>query len=157
MYRKLFLAGLALTAMAAPGQSETRFRGNVIFTAVKNCDPGAAQVGWSNKSEFHAPVSGNDNFSALSLIYSHGGIGHRLDNAKFTNVFKATKTGGVGWGDMYVAKRQSSILISSQQPATLLPTTPSVTLVGKFKNVWGDIGNEQCEVTFHGVYVRMLD
>jgi hypothetical protein len=157
MVKGLTCAGLVLMAMSMPSAAETNFRGNLVFTAVKNCNAKDAQAGWEFKSSYHVPMSGNDNFSGLSLVYQYGAIGHRLENAKFTSAYKVVKTGGVGWGDAYTSKRQSSILVSLQVPSTLTPTTPSVIVTGKIKNVWGDIGVENCEVTFRGVYVRNLN
>lgn len=156
MIKKLMFAGLMMVALSSPGQAETNFRGNVVFTAVKNCGD-SASVGEEFRSHYHVPMAGNGNFSALSLVYKYGAIGHKVDNAKFTNTYKATKTGGVGWGDAYTPPKTAFILISSQQPATLTPTTPSVIITGKFKNQWGDTGSENCEVTFRGVYVRRLN
>jgi hypothetical protein len=156
MIRTILSAGVILAAAPSMCMADTSFRGNVVFTAIKNCKSGVASVGEQYKSQYHTPMPGNQNFSAISLVYRYGAIGHKLDNAKFNTTFQETASGGVGWGDSYTPERPTYVLISSQQPSTLTPTTPSVIISGKFKNQWGDPGDENCEVTFRGVYVRRL-
>ena len=102
-------------------------------------------------------VAGNDDFTALSLVYDYGALGHRIDAANFTGSYKVMQSGGVGWGDGYTPKKRTSILISTQQPKALSASTPSILLTGKLKNPWGSVGAELCEVSFRSVYVQLVN
>jgi hypothetical protein len=156
--KKVLLAAAMFAWLGADtGFAETRFRGNILFTAVQNCPDGYAREGWHFRSEFHPRVAGNDNFSAVSLVFDYGAAGFKLDNANFTASYQEVLTGGVGWGDAYVPPQKAFVLVSAQQPATLSPTSPSVIVTGKIKNVWGQDEGVNCEVSFRGVYARKLN
>ena len=152
----LFAAGLT-ALLAGQASAETRFRGSLVFTDVKNCPGGSAEVGWDFRSEFHPRVRGNGDFTALSLVHQFGAIGNRINGKNFTSTYQTVTKGGVGWGDGYVPTKKGSILLLSQQPKSISPSTQSITLTGKFKNIWGDAGAEQCEVPFRGVYVQLVN
>jgi hypothetical protein len=154
---RLLVSGVLLASLMAPAAAETRYRGAVVFTATKNCTANDAQVGWKFKSEFHPRLAGNGDFSAISLVYEYGAIGHKLNGANFTSTYATVKSGGVGWGDAYTPDKRTSVLVSSQQPQTIKSGTETVFLVGKFKNVWGQTGAEGCEVTFNGAYVQLVN
>ena len=157
MLKALLFASVLVAAIVNQASAEVLFRGNIVFTAVKNCTPDDAEVGRDFKSQFHPRVTGNDDFTALSLVYEYGALGHRIEAANFTDSYQAAASGGVGWGDGYTPKKRTSILISAQQPKTFSASTPSILLTGKLKNPWGDVGAEQCEVSFRGVYVQLVN
>lgn len=157
MFKAFLLAVGVATVLSSQASAEVRFRGHVVITAINNCQNGEMQVGWDFRSEFHPRLAGNDDFTGLSLVHDFGAIGNRLQSKDFTSAYQTVIKGGVGWGDGYVPQKKGAILLSTQQPKIISASTQTINVTGKMKNPWGDEGSEQCEATFRGVYVQLVN
>ena len=156
MFRLIFAIAFGMT-MIATAQAETLFRGLLHFTAVSGpeCN-NTGRVGDRYNTQFHPRVPGNANFAAITRLFDFGGLSYKLEGANFTPTLQKTITGGIGW-DAYTPQKPISVAVLKQLPPDLTPNSPTVTLIGKIKNPWGDPGSETCVVDFTAVYVRRLD
>jgi uncharacterized membrane protein len=149
MLKRVMIAAAVLACSTAISDAETLFQGTLRFTAVNAACANVASAGNQDNALFHpASVPGNDNFTALNAIYDFGARSWKLLAAgSFTSSYQQVSNVGIGWSD-YTPSKPTFILVSKQQPATLLSTTPNVTLFGKIKNPNGNIGEETCVATF---------
>jgi hypothetical protein len=141
---------MALAAgVAGSASAETLFEGAMKITAATGCTMGPS-VGWSSFSSFHPnAVTGgtNNNFTALNFVFPTGGLSWSLAAGAFNATFKQTTCGGIGW-NVYSCAKPSFIKVTSQVPASLTTTTPTMSLFGQIKNFNGQVGQENCVATF---------
>lgn len=138
-------------AATTTASAETVFAGQIRTTAAT----AACQfygVGRIDASQFHPTIAGNAAFSAISFLQPLSAVGYKLNNINFDATFRNVITGGVGWGDPF-SWTGSQVRISSQSPATITATTPSVVLRGQIKKPENDPGGVACIITFTGAYV----
>jgi hypothetical protein len=156
MVKGLILAAL-LSAGATTASAEVVFVGTIKITAVTaQCQN--VHVNDTNPSTFHPKIAGNSPFSGLSWVGTYSARGHALNNAAFDATFRTVKTGGVGWGDAFIAPQATwaQIRVTSYSPAlgSINASTPTVTLRGQIKRLFDDPGGSACIATFVGTYVE---
>jgi hypothetical protein len=144
----------ALIAMAAPSQAEILYRGIYKVTSVNAACNGALSVGDHDTAQFHPRGLGNENFSAMTTIWSFGASSYQLDSASFTTAYKKVKTGGVGWS-LYTNTFPASILLSPVPNITT--STATLTLTGKIKNPRGRSDMQACEVGFRAALYKIVE
>ena len=150
----LFASAIGFTFIA-PASAETNFQGILQFTDANDSCVEGPRAGDTYNGQFHpGAVPGNSNFSALNKIERFGAQSWRV-RGNFANLFQQVSNNGIRWSD-YTPDKPSFVEVSKQTPATLTATTPDVTLVGKIKNPWGNIGQENCVANFLFVGVRQL-
>ena len=155
MFRRMILTVAALGSMASMAQAEVLFRGTLQFTAVNAACTDGPRVGDQDNARFHpALLPGNNTFEALNQIWNFGATSWRLlASGGFTASFQQTSNASIGWSD-FTPDKPTFISVSKQAPAALTATTTNVTLVGKIKNPWGNIGQENCVASFIFVGVK---
>ena len=147
----MLASSMALT-LAAPANAEILFRGAISITNAVNC-PNGPNISDLDNAQFHPKAApGNAPFSALNIIHNYSATSFAL-NGKFNSSFQQVTNNSIGWSD-YTPEKPSSVLVSSQDPATITAETGSVTLVGKIKNPFGEAGSETCVATFRMVGVK---
>jgi hypothetical protein len=149
------LAGILIAAgISASVSAETLFEGTMKITAVNAACTQGPSAGWTSNASFHPnSVTGgvpNNNFSALNFFLTTGAMSWMLSGGNFTPAFKQTTCGGIGW-NIYTCQKPSYISITSQTPAALATTTPTIALTGQIKNFNGQTGQENCIATFRMV------
>ena len=156
MSKFALLASSMLLALATPASAEILFRGVIRITAAQNC-PNGPNVGNLDHASYHPRGLGNENFAALTQIWTFGANSYRLaDGKNFTASFQQVISKGIGWAD-YTPSKPSFVLVSSQVPKPLTLGTTSITLKGRIKNPRGNDGAETCIVDFEMVGVKEVD
>lgn len=153
MNKSVIASIVTLLAMAIPAQADVFFKGVYIVTEASNC-PNGPFVDNRDNAIFHPKaITGNENYSSLNIISTFGADGRTLPGQSFTSTFKGTVSQGIGWSD-FIPEADTFIRITSQIPATLSATSQSVILQGQIQNPWGELGQENCIVTFNYSGVR---
>lgn len=154
MIKYALIASAIGFAFTAPASAETLFDGTLQFTAVTAACTEGPYAGSIDKGRFHpSTVPGNLGFTALNRIWSWGAESWNLEGAGgFTGSFQQVGNQGIGW-NAYTPSKPSFVQVTAQAPTTLTATTPSMTLVGKIKNPWGHIGQENCIASFRFIGV----
>ena len=156
MIKRALVTSTLVLALAQPASAETLFRGIFQFTAVNSSCTDGPHVGDNVNGRFHPrDVAGNRTFTALNVIWPFGGESWELDAGSFTSAYVQVTNYTLSW-NAFTPDKPSFLLVSQQSPATLTATTPDVSLLGKIKNPWGEIGQENCIGTFRFTGVREL-
>jgi hypothetical protein len=156
MIKRALIAAALLASGISGAWAEVVFEGSIRHTAVSaQCQN--QHVNDKYNSTFHPNTAGNDNFSSLSWVSSHGARGHSLSGA-LTNIFQDVVTGGVGWGDAFIVPEEefAQIRLISSTPviANLTTTTQAVILRGQIRRLFNDPGGLACTVTFIGTFTK---
>lgn len=151
------LSLLPVTALAmglsAPAGAEVLFDGTMKITEVSAACTGLG-ANWTANASFHPQtVTGgpaNQNFSSLNFFATTMTLSWVLAGASFNTTFQQAVCSGIGWS-AYNCQRASYIRVTSQSPATITRTTPTVTLAGQIRNFNGQAGQENCVASFRMV------
>lgn len=145
--------------LSAPAVAEVLFDGTMKITEVSAACEGWIAANWSGHASYHPSVvtggTPNNNFSALNFFFETAAQSWMLAGAGFNTTFRQVTCNGIGWS-AYDCERPSYIRITSQSPAILTKTTPTVALAGQIKNFWGRTGQENCIATFRMVGILAL-
>jgi hypothetical protein len=153
LYRMITLAA-AMTLSSTATQAEVLFRGTYVVTSANAACTDGPNVGDQDNAQFHPRGLGNDNFAALTRIFSFGGNSYSLDAADFSTAYKKVNTGGLGWSK-YDSEAQAFILLNPVPKITT--TTETLTLVGKIKNPTGQNNQANCEASFRALMYKHID
>jgi hypothetical protein len=147
MLKRLLVVSVLGLLCTTRAFAETLFRGALFTTKADNCPNGPNEGDFSN-AQFHpSALPGNNDFSALNKIFSFSALTYHLLTGSFTPAFQKVNTVGIGWTD-YKPEKPSSVLVSKQTPPSLDANTKSVTLIGKIKNPFGEVGQDSCIESF---------
>lgn len=152
------LAGIACaTALwSSAGAAEVRYLGAFTVTSAKNCI--ARYVGETFSSSFRpGNIGDNPNFTSLSMLNPYSG-----------DIYETAPTVGLPpkvWTDVTVHgftnvhySFNTRMILRSQMPATITPTTNFVELTGLIEKMGGDPGlNGTCVAGFRGSYFRRVE
>ena len=150
MSKHAFAALFAAAALTLPAQADTVFKGVAFVTATSGTCP-FDSVGdrWNMSYHPFTIISGTqtEQVAALNIFYNYGSQFNTLAGMGFTQTFRLTTNGGVGWSD-YTSDGQSQVRIISTEPSDLYANTPSAVIVGEIKNKDGDQPPGDCVITF---------
>src|SRR5438105_13056006 len=149
MLKRLLIVSMSSLMCTVPAFAENLFRGALFATSVSGCPSGPFEGDFLN-AQFHPSgtvLPGNQNMTALNTIYPFGGTSYHLPIGDFTSSFQKVSNVSLGWSD-FKPDKPSFVAVDSRKPATLDANTKSVTLTGRIKNPYGQIGQESCVETF---------
>ena len=153
-----FLRGLALAAglavLTSEVQAEVVFRGVFEITGANADCINGQYVGNINNAQFHPRGLGNENFAALTTIYSFGGNSYKLEGKNFSNSFQTVQYGGVGWS-VYIDDTKVSLALD--KVPDISATTNFLELTGRIKNLRGNDGQENCIVNFRAALYKHVE
>ncbi len=153
IFRGLALTA-ALSALTTQAGAEVIYRGSYQITAVNAACKDGPNVGSIDNAQFHPRGQGNMNFTSLTTIWTYGGHSYKLDGANFTSSFQEVISDALGYS-VFTTDKKSSILLDPV-PA-IEADTNALVLTGKIKNIWGNIGQEECIADFRAALYRRVD
>jgi hypothetical protein len=150
------IAAISLLALTTSAQSAPT---DVVFWGGLNVDSTSGCTGWNPVKQtfwgtYWVPVAGSTNGpdSVLSLLNrGGGGEGFQLNNGVFTTTYKTVNAVHVF---TRIGTYSAQVKIKSQVPATILTTTPRITISGSIK---GFDSTPTCVVNFSANMVRNLE
>ena len=151
--------GLVLLGVVSCPAAALAASTDVVFWGGLNVDSTTGCTGWNpDKSNFWGtywvPVAGSTNGpdSVLNLLFrGGGGEGFQLNGDVFATTFKTVDAFHIF---TRVGSYSAQIKIKTQTPATILTTTPRITISGSIK---GFDNTATCVVNFSASLIRQLN
>jgi opacity protein-like surface antigen len=151
MHRNFLAVSLVLAGVAGEARAEVLFRGIIETVSASAECAGIRNVGALDSVQYHPRNLGNDNFAALTTIWSFGGHSYSLSGADFGLNFTQVETGGLGWS-VYNSNKKASVLFDPVPDIDA--QTKFLALKGKIKNPNGNEGEEQCVIGFRAALYK---